>query len=671
MANIRYSQLPVATSLDGTEIVPIDQSDGAGGYVTRRTTTSVIATTGVASGVTPGTYGDSTHVAQFTVDTTGRVTYATNIALSLGAVTSVGLSAPADLSVTGSPITTSGTLGLDWTTPPTGTGAMVRATSPTLVTPAVGVATATSINKVAITTPATGSTLTIQDGFTLTVNGNATVSGTNTGDQTITLTGDVTGSGTGSFAATIANNAVTLAKMATVATATFLGRTTAGTGNVEALTATQATALLNNVVGDSGSGGTKGLVPAPAAGDAAASKFLKADGTWTTPGGSGTVTSVSVVSANGFAGSVATATTTPAITLTTTITGILSGNGTAISATSTTGSGSVVLATSPTLVTPTLGVATATSVNKVAITAPATSATLTIPDGVTFTGPAASGTAMTLDNTETVTGVKTFGSAGAVGRFKLAGTTSGSTILDASAVASGTLTFPAATDTLVGKATTDTLTNKTISGASNTITNVSLTAGVTGTLPVANGGTGAATLTANNVLLGNGTSALQAVAPGTSGNVLTSNGTTWTSTAPVTGSMTLLGTLTTTSGTTQSLTGIGGYNRFYVEILGVSFTSSVAMTLALSSTNGAAYGTAQTITVTNSAGTLAGAIDINGVSSTSQKQSATSVTQTNSTGGTATLIGVQIATNTAAACDAIRFAGGNFNAGTIRIYGVK
>jgi hypothetical protein len=50
------------------------------------------------------------------------------------------------------------------------------------------------------------------------------------------------------------------------------------------------------------------------------------------PYGSGTVTSVSVVSANGFAGTVATATTTPAITLTTTITGLLKGNGTAISA---------------------------------------------------------------------------------------------------------------------------------------------------------------------------------------------------------------------------------------------------------------------------------------------------------------------------------------------------
>jgi len=54
----------------------------------------------------------------------------------------------------------------------------------------------------------------------------------------------------------------------------------------------------------------------------------------------------------------------------------------------------------------------------------------------------------------------------------------------------------------------------------------------TGTLPVASGGTGAVSLTANNVILGNGTSAVQVVAPGTSGNVLASNGTTWASRAP-------------------------------------------------------------------------------------------------------------------------------------------
>jgi hypothetical protein len=55
------------------------------------------------------------------------------------------------------------------------------------------------------------------------------------------------------------------------------------------------------------------------------------------------------------------------------------------------------------------------------------------------------------------------------------GSTSGTTILQASATASGTLTLPAATDTLTGKATTDTLTNKTIAAGSNTITGLTNT----------------------------------------------------------------------------------------------------------------------------------------------------------------------------------------------------
>lgn len=74
-------------------------------------------------------------------------------------------------------------------------------------------------------------------------------------------------------------------------------------------------------------------------------------------------------------------------------------------------------------------------------------------------------------------------------------------------------------------------------------TSVSLTADVFGVLPSANGGTGNSTNVLNNVLLGNGTGALQNVAPGASGNVLTSNGTTFTSSAPVGG-----GSPTTTKG---------------------------------------------------------------------------------------------------------------------------
>ena len=116
----------------------------------------------------------------------------------------------------------------------------------------------------------------------------------------------------------------------------------------------------------------------------------------------------------------------------------------------------------------------------------------------------------------------TFGGTG----INFSGSTSGTTTLLATAVAgTTTLTLPAATDTLVGKATTDTLTNKTISGASNTITNVSLTSGVTGTLPIANGGTnnGSLAVTAGGVVYTDG-SKLVNVGAGTSGQVLTSAG---------------------------------------------------------------------------------------------------------------------------------------------------
>ena len=53
---------------------------------------------------------------------------------------------------------------------------------------------------------------------------------------------------------------------------------------------------------------------------------------------------------------------------------------------------------------------------------------------------------------------------------------------------------------------------------------IDLTAKVTGTLPVANGGTGASSLTANRLLLANGTSAISVLAAGTAGQVMTSNG---------------------------------------------------------------------------------------------------------------------------------------------------
>jgi hypothetical protein len=109
-------------------------------------------------------------------------------------------------------------------------------------------------------------------------------------------------------------------------------------------------------------------------------------------------------------------------------------------------------------------------------------------------------------------------------------------------------------------------------------TGLPLTTGVTGTLGVANGGTGAATLTANNVLLGNGTSAVQFVAPGTSGNVLTSNGTTWASSTPAAGALTLISTQTANN-TSQYLnfTGISGYNCYMLVFNDLITTSTTAI----------------------------------------------------------------------------------------------
>ena len=73
----------------------------------------------------------------------------------------------------------------------TGTGVVVFSNTPTLVTPILGVASATSINKVAITAPATGSTITIADGKTFTASNTLTFTGTDTSSVNFSSGGTV------------------------------------------------------------------------------------------------------------------------------------------------------------------------------------------------------------------------------------------------------------------------------------------------------------------------------------------------------------------------------------------------------------------------------------------------------------------------------------------------
>lgn len=103
-----------------------------------------------------------------------------------------------------------------------------------------------------------------------------------------------------------------------------------------------------------------------------------------------------------------------------------------------------------------------------------------------------------------------------------------------------------------------------------------LTTDVTGTLPVASGGTGAATLAANNVLLGNGTSAVQTVAPGTAGNLLTSVGGTWASAPPPAGGVTSLNSQTGAVVTT----GLGDIGSVAVLMIATNTNVAVGSTVA-------------------------------------------------------------------------------------------
>ena len=160
-------------TVDGTNYIPVVGTT-ATQTLTNKTLTSPTLTTPAlgtpASGVMTNVTGTASGL------TAGNVTTNANLT---GHITSVGNAA-----VLGS--FTSAQL-LAALTDETGSGANVFATSPTLVTPTIGVATATSVNKVAITAPATGSTLTLADGSTLATSGAFSTTLTATAATNITL----------------------------------------------------------------------------------------------------------------------------------------------------------------------------------------------------------------------------------------------------------------------------------------------------------------------------------------------------------------------------------------------------------------------------------------------------------------------------------------------------
>ena len=290
--------------------------------------------------------------------------------------------------------------------------------------------------------------------------------------------GDISVSG-GGDTWTIDTNAVTLTKLAQISSGSFLGRSTAGTGNVEE-------------IGSTGSGNvvraTSATLTAPSI---AALANLTTNGFVRTSSGNGTLS----IDTNTYL------TTNQAITLSGDVTG-----------TGTTG-------------------ITATIANQAVSYAKIQNVSVTSRILGRRSAGAGSIEEMTLSQTLDLIGSAAQGDIlyrGASGWARLAAGTNGQFLRTSGAGADPAWATIAAGLT-VG---TTTITSGT---SGNVLYNNGGVLGEYTTVPVSEGGTGSSSLTANNVLLGNGTSALQVVAPGTSGNVLTSNGTTWTSSAPAGG----------------------------------------------------------------------------------------------------------------------------------------
>jgi hypothetical protein len=231
-----------------------------------------------------------------------------------------------------------------------GTVTDVTVTAANGITASVG--TSTTTPAISLGLGAITPTSVVASGSVTGTNISGTTSGANTGDQTITLTGPVTGSGTGSFATTITNGAVTYDKIQLAgaikrllgsdgsgtsigeinlgANLSMVGNTLSasapGTGTVTSVNADGSTTGMSFTGGPITTSGTLTLGGTLAltnggTGATSAATALTSLGAYpaANPSGftsnAGTVTTTSVVTANGVSGTVATDTTTPAITI--------------------------------------------------------------------------------------------------------------------------------------------------------------------------------------------------------------------------------------------------------------------------------------------------------------------------------------------------------------------